>query len=176
MTPTTKAAVVEALKIAVLQNEHDMLMTGDELRQCEAAIALLGSEPPLPIKGITRDDTVHGEEYFTRAMVESMLWAPEPETTVTERDPHSNAFMQVPKGTEITAHWPSLAEPVSRDGWKDHDTAKLVNELRDIAVKYAGAEQLRERIAQVIRPLALAASPTQPRPQPLTEQTKGEAP
>ncbi len=37
MNPTTKAAVVEALKIAVLQNEHDMLMTGDELRQCEAA-------------------------------------------------------------------------------------------------------------------------------------------
>ncbi len=119
MTPTTKAAVVEALKIAVLQNEHDMLMTGDELRQCEAAIALLGSEPPLPIKGITRDDTVHGEEYFTRAMVESMLWAPEPETTVTERDPHPNAFMRVPKGTEIKAHWPSLAEPTPEPGERE---------------------------------------------------------
>ena len=27
-----------ALRIAVRQNSHDMLMTGDELRQCEAAL------------------------------------------------------------------------------------------------------------------------------------------
>ena len=27
-----------ALQIAVRQNSHDMLMTGDELRQCEAAL------------------------------------------------------------------------------------------------------------------------------------------
>lgn len=27
-----------ALQIAVRQNSHDMLMTGDELRQCEAAM------------------------------------------------------------------------------------------------------------------------------------------
>ena len=27
-----------ALRIAVWQNSHDMLMTGDELRQCEAAL------------------------------------------------------------------------------------------------------------------------------------------
>ena len=27
-----------ALRIAVQQNSHDMLMTGDELRQCEAAL------------------------------------------------------------------------------------------------------------------------------------------
>ena len=27
-----------ALKIALRQNSHDMLMTGDELRQCEAAM------------------------------------------------------------------------------------------------------------------------------------------
>jgi hypothetical protein len=31
--------LLEALRIAVLQNSHDMLMTGDELRVCEAAIA-----------------------------------------------------------------------------------------------------------------------------------------
>lgn len=33
---------------------------------------------------------------------------------------------------------------------KDHEIAQAVNELRDIAVQYHGAEQLRERIAQVI--------------------------
>lgn len=32
-------ALLAALKIAVRQNEHDMLMTGEELRQCRAAIA-----------------------------------------------------------------------------------------------------------------------------------------
>lgn len=32
-------ALLGALKIAVRQNEHDMLMTGEELRQCRAAIA-----------------------------------------------------------------------------------------------------------------------------------------
>jgi hypothetical protein len=31
--------LLEALKLAVLQNEHDMLMTGEELRICDAAIA-----------------------------------------------------------------------------------------------------------------------------------------
>ena len=31
--------LLEALKLAVKQNEHDMLMTGDELRKCSAAIA-----------------------------------------------------------------------------------------------------------------------------------------
>lgn len=31
--------LLEALRVAVRQNSHDMLMTGDELRTCEAAIA-----------------------------------------------------------------------------------------------------------------------------------------
>ena len=30
--------LLESLKLAVRQNEHDMLMTGEELRQCRAAI------------------------------------------------------------------------------------------------------------------------------------------
>jgi hypothetical protein len=31
--------LLEALRLAVRQNSHDMLMTGEELRKCEAAIA-----------------------------------------------------------------------------------------------------------------------------------------
>ena len=31
--------MLDALKLAVRQNSHDMLMTGEELRKCEAAIA-----------------------------------------------------------------------------------------------------------------------------------------
>jgi hypothetical protein len=37
--------------------------------------------------------------------------------------------------------------------WKDHDTAKLVNDLRDVAIQYHGSQQLRERIAYLVRPL-----------------------
>lgn len=33
-----RAALVEALKMAVRQNSHDMLMTGDEIRECNAAL------------------------------------------------------------------------------------------------------------------------------------------
>jgi len=33
------AELLEALKVAFIQNEHDMLMTGEELRKCSAAIA-----------------------------------------------------------------------------------------------------------------------------------------
>lgn len=33
------ADLIEALRIAVRQNSHDMLMTGEELRICESAIA-----------------------------------------------------------------------------------------------------------------------------------------
>ncbi len=33
---------------------------------------------------------------------------------------------------------------------KDHEIAMLVNELRDIAIKYHNCQQLRERIASCI--------------------------
>jgi hypothetical protein len=49
--------------------------------------------------------------------------------------------------------------------WKDRDTAKLVNDLRDVAIQYHGSQQLRERIAYLVRPLVApqpeaAAGPT----------------
>lgn len=36
---------------------------------------------------------------------------------------------------------------------KGHEIAKVVNELRDIAVQYRDAQQLRERIAHIVAPL-----------------------
>lgn len=51
-TPPDTAAVmrqaVEALRLAVKQNSHDMMMTGDELRICESAIAALRGALPQP--------------------------------------------------------------------------------------------------------------------------------
>lgn len=35
---------------------------------------------------------------------------------------------------------------------KDHEKRELVNDLRDIAVKYAGSQQLREKIARCVLP------------------------
>ncbi len=39
------AGAIVALKIAVRQNANDMLMTGEELRTCEDALARCGSQP-----------------------------------------------------------------------------------------------------------------------------------
>ena len=45
-----------------------------------------------------------------------------------------------------------------RKPWKDGDTAALVNALRDVAVKYHASQQLRERIAELVRPLSQKAA------------------
>lgn len=37
--------------------------------------------------------------------------------------------------------------------WKDHQTAQLVNELRDCAAQFGQTQQLRERIATIVAPL-----------------------
>lgn len=57
--------------------------------------------------------------------------------------------------------------PAAPSAWKDNDTAKLVNDLRDCAVQYHATAQLRERIAHLVRPLAarLACAPAAPVPQ-----------
>lgn len=49
---------LDALKIAVRQNSHDMLMTGEELRKCEAAItAIKQAQEPVGINGLTEAET-----------------------------------------------------------------------------------------------------------------------
>lgn len=50
------------------------------------------------------------------------------------------------KGTGI------YAKPVGAP-WKDHQTTQLVNALRDCAIKYHAAEQLRARIAELVVPV-----------------------
>lgn len=42
---------------------------------------------------------------------------------------------------------------------KDHQKRELINELRDVAIQFHGAQQLRERIAHLVLPaLRLAES------------------
>ncbi|WP_370610937.1 hypothetical protein [Klebsiella aerogenes] len=47
---------------------------------------------------------------------------------------------------------------------KDHQIRELVNQLRDIAIEYHGTQQLRERIARVLRAAMLAAAPQEVEP------------
>ena len=54
-------------------------------------------------------------------------------------------FNDLPHGTPL---YPAPPAPV---GMKDHQIRELVNELRDIAFKYHGSQQLREHIARTIR-------------------------
>lgn len=44
MTKEEHANVLQALETAVRQNSHDMLMTGEEIRLCESAIAIMRKE------------------------------------------------------------------------------------------------------------------------------------
>ncbi|QFZ84560.1 hypothetical protein GFK26_18195 [Variovorax paradoxus] len=44
-----------------------------------------------------------------------------------------------------------LAQPAPAQRLKDHQIAKLVNDLRDVAKEYGQSQQLRERIAEVVR-------------------------
>jgi len=45
---------------------------------------------------------------------------------------------------------------------KDHETREAINELRDIAIKYHGAQQLRERIAGVVLRITNSYKPKEP--------------
>jgi len=101
MNPTTKAAVIEALTLAANRMDRAALDypigsagRSEMTEWANEARAALRSEPPLPIKGITRDDTVHGEEYFTRAQVEAMLREPEPTPEPGEREALSPQFLE----------------------------------------------------------------------------------
>ena len=59
-----------------------------------------------------------------------------------------------PKDGEPRLHIKEQPAPVVL---KDHEIRELVNQLRDIAIKYHGTGQLRERIAHVIRGAMLQA-------------------
>lgn len=50
---STTEALQQALRLAIRQNSHDMLMTGEEIRQCEAALAAT-SAPAEPVGEVRR--------------------------------------------------------------------------------------------------------------------------
>lgn len=53
-------------------------------------------------------------------------------------------------------------EPPAPVAMKDHQIRELVNDLRDIAIEYHGAQQLRERIARTVRAAMLQGADRKP--------------
>ena len=115
--------------------------------------------PPLPPMSDLGDagasnygyDEADMQAYALAAIREQEKWSHHTPKLLTEADAAADLAGTPRPGA------PTAVEPAAQSGsvgeWKDHDTAKLVNELRDIAVTYAGAQQLRERIAHAVRPL-----------------------
>ena len=69
-------------------------------------------------------------------------------------------FTLWPGEERLDVDWESLFLAAgAQPSMKDHEIAALVNRLTDIAKEYAGAGQLRERIAQEIRHITKGAQP-----------------
>lgn len=63
----------------------------------------------------------------------------------------SGGISKKPGFNDLQHGTPLYTAPPAPVAMKDHQIRELVNELRDIAVKYHGSQQLREHIARTIR-------------------------
>lgn len=83
--------------------------------------------------------------------IEAIAQQPAPEAAKHETSEYDRGW----KDGYKHGAWSAKPEQQAQgEPWKDHDTAKLVNELRDVAIQFHAAQQLRERIAYIIKPLA----------------------
>jgi hypothetical protein len=104
----------------------------------------------------------HQKAYYKRlAATEWKLWAENRKAWIPS--PGSSDSAQWVTLESIQAPQPEAQAPAV-PAWKDHDTAKLVNDLRDVAIEFHDSQQLRERIAQIVRPVAtlMAQAPAVP--------------
>ena len=75
-----------------------------KIKGARAALAALRAMPTTLGKGITRDDTVHGEEYFTRSQVEAVLRS-------MPAEPVANQQQEIDTITELNhAQWLALGK------------------------------------------------------------------
>lgn len=95
-----------------------------DLQLAELALSAMDSEPVAEVVSIYGDHEAFGEREI-RPLV---------------------GIQQMPYGTKLYRH--AQPAPVVLKG---HQIRELVNQLRDIAIEYHGAQQLRERIARVLR-------------------------
>ena len=58
---SAKQMALDALKLAISQNGCDMLLTGEELRECENAIAALDSDLAQPAEAVVEAAAINAE-------------------------------------------------------------------------------------------------------------------
>jgi len=162
--------LAEGINLAWLENVNseliDIQMIQDELRRLHAENEALRAE-------LAKPEQVPGEEWFGQSNIESPYNAcqhknyclqlkaqpaQEPTTAVSLQCAHCQITIE-----QLNDKVMSLMKQFEQEPISDGDTAKLVNKLRDIAIEFHDSQQLRERIAQVIRPLT-----AQPAQEPLT--------
>ena len=93
-----------------------------------------------------------------RAEIEGDLQLAEIALAALEAEPVADVVAWHKEGEERTCdiRWlrhdvaPGKLYAVPQPELKDHQIRELVNELRDIAIEYHGAQQLRERIARAL--------------------------
>lgn len=117
---------VKALKMASRQTAFESAREEilADLQLAELALSAMDSEPVAEVVSIYGDPEDFGEREI-RPLV---------------------GIQQMPCGTKLYRH--AQPAPVVLKG---HQIRELVNQLRDIAIEYHGAQQLRERIARVLR-------------------------
>lgn len=117
---------VKALKMAsrqtVFESAREEILA--DLQLAELALSAMDSEPVAEVVSIYGDPEDFGEREI-RPLV---------------------GIQQMPYGTKLYRH--AQPAPVVLKG---HQIRELVNQLRDIAIEYHGTQQLRERIARVLR-------------------------
>ncbi|MFZ3995081.1 hypothetical protein [Enterobacter hormaechei] len=129
--------------------------TKEQLQQIEAA----AKEVLWPVVWSEKKAREHFSEKITakvvlklaRIALASLEAEPVAYTDAEElRFPHATSDMwPAPLGHGMDL--PLYTAPPAPVAMKDHQIRELVNELRDIAVKYHGSQQLREHIARTIR-------------------------
>lgn len=119
-------SIAKALKMASRQTAFESAREEilADLQLAELALSAMDSEPVAEVVSIYGDHEDFGEREI-RPLV---------------------GIQQMPYGTKLYRH--AQPAPVVLKG---HQIRELVNQLRDIAIEYHGAQKLRERIARVLR-------------------------
>lgn len=108
--------------------ETDHVQCGEASALARMALAAMDSEPVAIIDQANLD--------YLRSGADADVWPP-------EREEMGDVLL-------YRHAQPATVVP------KDHQIRELVNQLRDIAIEYHGTQQLRERIARVLRAAMLS--------------------
>ena len=117
----TKSTITREQLLEIIETDH--VQCGEASYLARMALAAMDSEPVAVIDLANLDYLLSGAD--------ADVWPP-------EREEMGDVLL-------YRHAQPATVVP------KDHQIRELVNQLRDIAIEYHGTQQLRERIARVLR-------------------------